>query len=303
MDNETNEQQKSDSDKTKEEIITSDVTDKEEEKQKSKSSSSPEPPKNEGKQEAINNSSNSIPTWESHVFPHGDLVELFKGRMWQVEGTLKKTGEGMKRNMVVFKMEDSGELWCHSVVALNDEGMKKLESFGKVGVILVPNGQHTFDSGVWQRRFPDAKLYCPSVIKPTLLQKGLRVDGNAEEVSWEKYGIRVMIPSGVKKSGGFGVGGELVFELKLDENSTGIVVTDILANNPSSTSGLKKFFTGNSFECNRIIRWAVLTNSSQFKNWLIKLSESSTIKILSVAHGAPVTENTIKAIRDAANKL
>ena len=67
--------------------------------------------------------------------------------------------------MVVYKMEN-GELWCHSGVALKKETLEKMESFGKVGVIIVPNGQHTIDAPVYQQRYPEAKLICPSSHKP-----------------------------------------------------------------------------------------------------------------------------------------
>jgi hypothetical protein len=51
--------------------------------------------------------------------------------IFQIEGTLKQ--ESVRRNMVVYKMNNGG-LWCHSVIALNEEAIKQMESWGSPAV-------------------------------------------------------------------------------------------------------------------------------------------------------------------------
>jgi hypothetical protein len=60
------------------------------------------------------------------IFPHGELREV-AANLWQLRGSLPFP---LPRNMTVHRLPD-GELLLHSVVALDDDGMKKLESLGK----------------------------------------------------------------------------------------------------------------------------------------------------------------------------
>jgi len=238
--------------------------------------------------------------WASHVQPHKEIVELFPGRMWQVVGTFGGKAENT-RNMVLYKLDDGG-LWCHSVVALNEETQAKLEALGTPTVFIVPNGQHSIDAGVWQQRYPNAKLLCPAKFKDMLVsKKRLRVDGSCEDLL-PKLGVNVLVPDGIKPTGGFGVAGELCYELKLSENDKALVFTDILMFG-ATHKGIKKFLLGNTFEVPRAIRWVAVKNVPLLKAWINKVADIANLKIISVAHGDPIVENAGQALKDAANKL
>jgi hypothetical protein len=233
--------------------------------------------------------------WDKHIQPHGPILELSEGKLWTVEGTLNN-GK-IKRNMIIYKMED-GNLWCHSVVALNKEGMDKLETFGKPTMIVVPNLQHTIDAGVYQKRYPEACLSCPKEFKNGLIKKGLRVDGIVQELFDSNLGIKSLTIEGFKPSGVGGIGGEMAFELSLNNDSVALIFTDVLMNQIWNT-GIMKFLMGNSFECPRIIRWFGIQNKSLFKAWLQKFSDSSKIQVICVGHGPAITENCSGAFKKA----
>ena len=97
----------------------------------------------------------STDTFASHVLPHGELVKLCEG-VYQVEGSLPH-GVGLPRNMVVYQIPKTNSLLLHSVIALNEEEMKKLEELGDPNIIIVPNHLHTLDASVYQRRYPHIK--------------------------------------------------------------------------------------------------------------------------------------------------
>ena len=97
-------------------------------------------------------------TFASHVLPHGKLMKLCN-RVYQVEGSLPH-GMALPRNMVVYQVprdNQQNDLILHSVIALNDEEMEKLEQLGHPNIIIVPNKLHTLDTTVYQRRYPHIK--------------------------------------------------------------------------------------------------------------------------------------------------
>jgi len=232
--------------------------------------------------------------WKTHLFPHGEFVELAKGRLWEIEGSLPKNA--IKRNMAVYKMK-SGGLFLHSVVALNEEGMKKLESLGKPEIILVPNGQHTFDCAIYKKKYPEAKLITPKSFQEDVSKKkNVKFDGIAQDIP-KDTGITVLIPEGTKMKGAFGLGGELAYEVEI-EGGRALLFCDLLGNQVGN-KGLSKALFGNQLGCARIVRWFALKDKNKFKQWLLKLTELENLKILCVCHGRPIMEDVNQALKAA----
>ncbi len=96
-------------------------------------------------------------TWDKHVFPHGDLVQL-STNLWQVHGTLPRAPP---RNMTIYRYE-TDKLLVHSAVCLNEETMQEIEELGDIEIIIVPNRMHRADAKMWKHSYPKALLICPS---------------------------------------------------------------------------------------------------------------------------------------------
>jgi len=210
-----------------------------------------------------------------------------------MEGTLKN---GLKRNMVVYKMKTGG-LFLHSVVALNKEAMKQLDSFGKPEIILIPNGHHTMDAGVFKTRYPGAKLLAPKSMHTLLQKKGLNIEEAAGDIPKET-GIMPIVVPGFKQSGGLGIGGEMVFEVELNDGRA-FVFCDLMTNN-SEGKGLAKALLGGEFKCPRLIRWLLVKEKSKMKQWLLDMSGKEDVKAICVAHGKPIVDQSSQAFKDAA---
>jgi hypothetical protein len=90
------------------------------------------------------------------ILPHGPIEELAPG-LWSVTGDLPIP---LKRNMVVYRLKD-GTLLLHSVIAMEEEGMKKLEALGKPSVLIVPHGGHRMDAKFYKERYPAARVLAP----------------------------------------------------------------------------------------------------------------------------------------------
>lgn len=94
-------------------------------------------------------------TWK--VLPHRPLTQL-ADNLWHAEGDLP--GMALKRRMVVVRLE-SGDLVLHNGIALDEEGMRLLESLGRPAWLVVPNGWHRLDAARFKARYPELKVVCP----------------------------------------------------------------------------------------------------------------------------------------------
>jgi hypothetical protein len=85
----------------------------------------------------------------------------------------------LKRNMTVIRLGD-GSLLLHSVVAMNDEGMAKLDALGKPSVLIVPHGGQRMDAAFYEARHPQARVVCPAATRAQVEQV-VKVDATCEE--------------------------------------------------------------------------------------------------------------------------
>ena len=113
---------------------------------------------------------------EHKIFPHGMPEQLTDG-VWWVRGTL---GYPLHRNMIIIQLPPD-ELLLHSVVALEEAGMKALEALGKPTYAIVPHHAHMMDIRFYKERYPDLKVLAPAI---HLAAVGGRVPaaGTVEEV-------------------------------------------------------------------------------------------------------------------------
>src|SRR5687768_1406139 len=96
---------------------------------------------------------------EWKVLPHGTLEELVPGRLWRVQGSLPDMA--LPRNMIVARLGD-GKLLIHSVICLDEPGMKALAALGEPRIMIVPNEGHRLDALAWRSRFPHIRVLCPA---------------------------------------------------------------------------------------------------------------------------------------------
>jgi hypothetical protein len=94
-------------------------------------------------------------TWT--VLPHAPIEEVMPN-VWRVEGQLNAFN---KRVMILVRLGD-GRILIHNAIALDEPSMARIDAWGDVAAILVPNGFHRQDALIMQRRYPKAKVYAPS---------------------------------------------------------------------------------------------------------------------------------------------
>lgn len=95
-------------------------------------------------------------TWK--VFGHSPIGEL-ADNLWWVSGSLP--GMSLRRTMTVIRLRD-GRLVVHNPIAMDDASMARLDAWGTVELVVVPNAYHRLDSPRFKARYPKARFAAPS---------------------------------------------------------------------------------------------------------------------------------------------
>jgi hypothetical protein len=66
-----------------------------------------------------------------------------------------------KRVMTLVRLED-GRILMHNAIALDEPSMARIDAWGEVAAIVVPNRFHRQDAAIMQARYPRAKVYAPA---------------------------------------------------------------------------------------------------------------------------------------------
>jgi hypothetical protein len=228
------------------------------------------------------------------ILPHSDFTQLHP-RLWTLEGKLPHHNP-LPRTMTVFKMNDGG-LWIHSAIALNDETQKKLESFGKPKYVVVPNPDHRLDAHFYKETYPSIQVVCPeAAIKK--VEEVISVDA-ACEVAFANSEIEVIDMPGAKST-------ELAYEIQLGDQIA-LVMTDLLVNLPKvkGVGGLilKAIGRIGFFRSPPISKMLFLEHKHAFRNWLVTESNKPELKIVTMAHGAAVTNGVSDLLKRAAYQV
>jgi hypothetical protein len=229
------------------------------------------------------------------IFPHGDPQELMPG-VWTVTGSLPFP---VKRVMTIVKLAD-GSLLLHSVIAMSDAGMAKLDALGKPSVVVVPHGGHRLDATFYKERYPDVRVVAPAAARAKI-EEVVRVDATSEE-ALPPLGVRLHAVDGFKN-------GELAYELDAAGGKV-LVMSDAVANRdpvPGVTgwliAGMAGGPKGSRLSVPRMVRMMILADKKAARASLEKLAEIPDVKVLTIAHGRAVTDSVSAALREAASGL
>lgn len=110
------------------------------------------------------------------LYPH-EPIHVVDDRLYVVEGRWRKSP--MERKMTVFALPD-GTLAVHSAIAMDEDGMASIESFGRPAWILVPNIFHASEAGWYAKRYPSARVLVPEEVRAKLFEKISRIDGSLD---------------------------------------------------------------------------------------------------------------------------
>jgi hypothetical protein len=229
------------------------------------------------------------------IFPHGEPQELMPG-VWLVTGGLPFP---IKRAMTIVKLPD-GSLLLHSVIAMNDAGMAKLDALGKPSVMIIPHGGHRLDPTFYKARYPEIRVVAPAAARAKI-EEVIKIDATSEE-ALPPLGVRLHSVDGYKH-------GELGYELDTPGGKL-LILSDVVGNHDpvpglggwimaALTGGIK----GRTLGVPRIVKRVILADKNAARASLEKLAEIPDVKALTIAHGRPLTDGVSAALKQAASTL
>ncbi len=226
---------------------------------------------------------------DSHrIFPHGKPEEFAPG-LWQVRGTLKIP---LVRKMVIHRLP-SGGLLLHSVVAMDDEGLRALEALGRPEVMVIPHPMHTMDAPFYAKRYPDLKIIAPDDAV-TRLGGRVKAHPSAEE-ELPQHDIRAHRVPGMKYT-----------EIVLDVPSGGgraLLFTDLVGQGDVKGFAMRLLGPPRGAGIARIVRWRQIGDKAQVAGFLRKAGETPDLRAVMGAHSNPVTTDAAAFLHAAAAQL
>jgi len=217
------------------------------------------------------------------VLPH-DPIEVIDERVWRVEGVMES---GLRRTQTLVRLED-GRILVHNAIALRDEEMAKIDAWGEVAAIIVPNAFHRMDCRIMQERYPKARVYAPRAgVKK--VSEATEVHGTLDEVPTDSR-VRVRHLPGLKDWEG-------VIEVQGD-NGLITVFNDALTNVAKAPFFIDLFVgpTG-QVSVPRFARWLYNNDKAALRGELERISRESTRVI--PGHGADLVGDVAERMREA----
>jgi hypothetical protein len=224
----------------------------------------------------------------TRIYPYEPPLSL-AANLWQVRGSLRIPG--LPRNMTIYRLPD-GHLVLYSVIAMHEDGMRALEALGTPAIMVIPHDRHQMDAPFYKSRYPSLRVLAPCPEKPR----------------------RVPIDSGLYELGALGIGSstlpgtsydEAILELPV-EGGVALCTCELLGNLSPPPTGLvglaAKVFgpPGGGFGVNRAVRWREVASRASVREWLDSLAARRDIRMITMAHGAPVLGDVSAALARAA---
>lgn len=222
------------------------------------------------------------------VLPH-DPIEKLAPNLWSVSGSMPK---GNQRRMTIARLAD-GRLVVHNAVALGDSEMQAIDAFGKVAAIVVPNGFHRQDAGIFKQRYPDAKVFCPRGALGKVKQV-VPVDGDYDAIPQDD-GVRAEHLAGM-------AGKEGVLVVRTNGGTTA-VFNDAVLNMPAS-GGVMGFLLAPTGlpSVPRVTRWMMLKDKAAFSDHLKRMAGDGLERVI-VGHGATVEQDAASVLTGVAQQV
>jgi hypothetical protein len=128
--------------------------------------------------------------------------------------------------MIVYRPAKTKSIILLSPSAVTEDVMSEIEKLGSVDYLIIPNAYHRTDAAVFKKRYPSAKVACPSGWARDAISDVVNVDMDARELSQLfQESLRVLHVGGQVEKESDGVF-EYAYEFRCNDGSWAYVVTD-----------------------------------------------------------------------------
>jgi hypothetical protein len=213
-----------------------------------------------------------------------------------VTGTLKMPMGEVERRMTIVRLHDD-RLVVYSAIALDEEEMTQLETFGMPTYLIVPNDIHRMDAKIWKKRYPSIIVIAPAGARAKVEQV---VPVQASEADFGDETVRlVTVP---------GTGGREAALVIDNVSGTTLVLNDIIfntANRPGIRGWLfkKLGMTGDQPHIPPAIKLRQVKDEKLLRAQLERWAELPRLKRVLVSHGEIVANAPAQVLRRIAQEL
>lgn len=228
------------------------------------------------------------------IYPYTAPEALAEG-VWLIRGNLPYP---LHRNMVIVRLA-TGELVLHSVVAMEEPGLRALEALGTPAYAIVPSLLHVMDAPFYKRRYPSLKLLAPSASMAEI-GRTVVLDGSVED-ALPALGFELHAAPGTKMV-------EFVYEFPLADGGRALMANDVFgsADAADDTRLLGRLIVrhiavpGHRLGIPRIYRWRFITDIARMRRFAGELAAIPGLRLITVSHGDPVITAPADALRAVA---
>jgi hypothetical protein len=200
--------------------------------------------------------------------------------------------------MVIIRLAN-GDLVLHSVVAMEEAGLRALEALGRPAYAIVPSLLHVMDAPFYRERYPAMKQFAPAA---SMAEIGATValDASVEEALPE-LGFALHRVPGSKMV-------EYVYQYPLPGGGAALMANDVFGSaHAADDARLLGWLIvshiavpGHRLGIPRIYRWRFITDVAAVRGFAGALAETPDLRLITVSHGDPVTADPVAALRAVA---
>jgi hypothetical protein len=229
------------------------------------------------------------------VLPHGKLTRI-EENILTVVGDLHMPLTHFPRRMTVVRLGDR-RLVIYSAIALDEDEMQVLESYGLPAYLVVPGESHRIDAKIWKDRYPNMLVIAPEGARQKV-EEVVHVD--ATTIDFRDPHVRFVSVPGTN-------GNEAALVV---ENPTGttLIVNHVIGN-LDDRRGLSGFvlramgFTGPEPRIPRLAAARLIKDKGALRAQLESWAGLRGLKRIIVSHGAPIERDPSGALRKLATSL
>jgi hypothetical protein len=229
------------------------------------------------------------------VLPHGELSRI-EDRILTVVGRIRMPLGTLPRRMTVVRLRDS-RLVIWSAIALDENEMATIETFGRPAFLIVPNDHHRLDAKAWKDRYPHLQVVAPSGSRAKV-EEVVPVDTTAP--LFDDPDVRFMTVPGTTDR-------EAALVVRAG-NGTTLVLNDLVGNIRHESGIFGWFlrltrFAGDRAQIPRPVKMTMVKDADALRTQLREWAELASLKRILVSHGEPIEANPQQTLLELAGSL
>jgi hypothetical protein len=229
------------------------------------------------------------------VLPHGKLVDV-DTNIRTVVGDIPMPLAEFPRRMTVVLLRDS-RLVVFSAIALDENEMQALESFGRPAFLVVPSDKHRLDARIWKARYPTMRVVAPKGAHAAV-DKIVHVD--ATELDCDDSAVQFVTVPGTRDR-------EAALVVRTPNGVT-LVLNDIVGNIPDMPGFGGWFlrragFVGHKPQIPKVVKLVMIHDQAALRTQLLRWAEIESLKRILVSHGESIEDHPQAVLRELASSL